>query len=136
MDRPLIIQQGVDAAYIMPDNISRLGAAVECLNPPKGRRHYVYKAPGVPLAGISLSSRPSLCALLHFTFAICLSLRVNMRPDLNGFHMLSTDHPQLSPHLYHGIRLLVLETFNLRYLAARLYRSLQSVRDGPASIDK
>jgi hypothetical protein len=44
--------------------------------------------------------------------------------------MLSTDHPQLSPRFHHGIRLSVLATSNL--LAARLYRSLQSVRDGPA----
>ena len=137
MDRPLITRQGVDAAYVMPDNVSRLGAAVECSNPPKGRRHCAYKAPGVPLAGVSLSSRPSLCALLHFSFAICSSPRVGKRPDLNGFHILSTDHPQLSPRLHHGIGLSVPETFNLlRYLAARLYRSLQSVRDGPASVDE
>jgi hypothetical protein len=58
---------------VMPDNVSRLGAAVECSNPPKGRRHCAYKAPGVSLAGTSLSSRPSLCALLYFSFAICSS---------------------------------------------------------------
>jgi hypothetical protein len=137
MDRPLITRQGVDAAYIIPDNVSRLGAAIECLNPPKGRCYCAYKVSGVLLAGASLSSRSSLCALLHFSFAIYSSPRMGRRPDLNGFHILSTDHPQLSPRFHHRIGLSVLETFNfLRYLAARLYHSLQSVRDGPTSVDK
>jgi hypothetical protein len=126
MDRPLVTRQGIDAAYVIPDNVSRLGAAV--IVP--------IKLQAVPLAGASLSSRPSLCAL-RFPLAIYSFPRVGRRPDLDGFHMLSTDHPQLSPRLHHGIGLSVLEISNLlRYLAARLYRSLQSVRDGPTSIDE
>jgi hypothetical protein len=126
MDRPLVTRQGVDAAYVIPDNVSRLGAAVIVL----------IKLQAVPLAGASLSSRPSLCAL-RFSFVSCSFPRVGRRPDLDGFHMLSTDHPQLSLRLYHGIGLSVLETSNLlRYLAARLCRSLQPVCDGPAGVDE
>jgi hypothetical protein len=126
MDRPLITRQGVEAAYVIPDNVSRLGAAI--IVP--------IKLQAVSLAGASLSSRPRLCAL-RFSFAICSFPRVSKRSNLDGFHMLSTDHPQLSPRLHHGIRLSVLETSNLlRYLAARLCRSLQSIRDGPAGIDE
>jgi hypothetical protein len=45
MDQPLVTWQGVDAAYEIPDNVSRLGAAVEGSNTPKRRLFYAYKAP-------------------------------------------------------------------------------------------
>jgi hypothetical protein len=35
MDRLLVTQQGVDAAYRSPNNVSRLGAAAEGSHPPK-----------------------------------------------------------------------------------------------------
>jgi hypothetical protein len=35
MDRLLVIRQEVDAAYMILNNVSRLGAAVKGLNPPK-----------------------------------------------------------------------------------------------------
>jgi hypothetical protein len=126
MDRPLITRQGVDAAYIIPDNVSRLRAAVIVS----------IKLQAVPLAGASLSSRLSLYAL-RFSFAIYSFLRIDRRPDLDGFHILSTDHLQLFLRFHHRIGLSVLETSNLlKYLAARLCRSLQSVPDGPAGIDE
>jgi hypothetical protein len=45
MDCPLVTRQGVDAAYEIPDNVSRLGAAVEGSNPPKRPLSCAYKAP-------------------------------------------------------------------------------------------
>ena len=72
MDRLLVTRQGVDAAYVIPDNVSRLGAAVECSNPPKVRRHCAYKAPGVPslehlypLALVCVPSSTSLSQSTH-----------------------------------------------------------------------
>jgi hypothetical protein len=94
------------------------------------------KLQAISLAGASLSSCPRLYTL-RFSFAIYLFPHISKQPNLDSFHMLSTNHLQLSLHLYYGIKLSVLETSNLlRYLAAWLYRSLQSVHNGPASIDE
>jgi hypothetical protein len=106
------------------NNVSRLGAVIKCLNPPKGRRYYAYKALGVPLARTSLSSRPSLYTFLYFSFTIYLFPYIGRRPDLDGFHTLLINYLQLSLRFYHGIGLLVLEISNfLRYFVIRLYRS-------------
>jgi hypothetical protein len=38
-------RQGVDAAYGITDNVSRLGAAIEGSNPPSKPLSYSYKSP-------------------------------------------------------------------------------------------
>ena len=78
------------------NNMSRLGAAVEDLNPPKRPLSCAYKAPRRSLLCWSIFFLASSLCALRFSFAIYSFPRVDKRPDFNGFHMLSTDHPQLS----------------------------------------
>jgi len=61
MDWPLVTRQGVDAAYEIPDNVSRLGAAVDGSNPPKRPLPCAYKAPkrSPSLLEHPFSSRPA-----------------------------------------------------------------------------
>ena|SRR5271155_114405 len=101
MNRPLVTRQGVDAAYGIPDDVSRLGAAIEGPNLPKRPLSYVYKAPRRSLLYWSIvflasSSR----ALLRFFFAIYSFSRVNKQPDSDGVHVLSTGRLQLSPRIH------------------------------------
>lgn len=52
LDRPVTYntaRQRVDTAYEIPDNMSRLGAAVEGLNPPKDRRLVPIPSPAIGL---------------------------------------------------------------------------------------
>jgi hypothetical protein len=87
-------------------NVSRLGAAwgasVEGLKPSeKDRCSCAYKAPRrSPLCWSIFSLASSSRAFLRFSFAIYSFPRVDKRPDFDGFHMLSTDRPQLSPRIY------------------------------------
>jgi hypothetical protein len=89
------------------DNVNRLGAAlgaaVEGLNPPKRPLSCAYKAPRRSPLSFCWSIfflASSSCALLRFSFAIYPFPRVDKRPDFDGFHMLSTDRPQLSPRIH------------------------------------
>jgi hypothetical protein len=101
MDFPLVTRQGVDAAYEIPDNVSRLGAAVEGSNPPKRPLSCAYKAPRrSPHFWSIFFLASSSCALTHFSFAIYSFPRVDKRGDFDGFHMVSTDRPQLSPRIH------------------------------------
>jgi hypothetical protein len=94
-------RQGVDAAYRIPDNVEPLRAAVEALNLPERPLSCAYKAPRRPPFDWSIFFlASSSCALLRLSFAICSIPRVDKRPDFDGFHMLSTDRPQLSPRIH------------------------------------
>ena len=85
-----------------PDNVSRLGAAIEGSNLPKKSLSCAYKVPRrSPLYWSISSFASSSYVLLHFSFAIYLFPHVDKRSDFNGFHMLSTDHSQLSPRIHH-----------------------------------
>jgi hypothetical protein len=55
-------RQGVDAAYGIPDNVGRLGAAIEGSNPPKRPPSCAYNAPtAIPLfAGAKWNTDPPL----------------------------------------------------------------------------
>jgi hypothetical protein len=69
MDRPLVARQGVDAAYGIPDNVSRLGAAIEGSNPPKKPLSCAYKvSTRPPFTGASLPLR-----LTHILSSVSLS---------------------------------------------------------------
>ena len=136
MDRLLVTRQRVDAAHRSPDIVSRLGASVEGSHPPKRAPSFAYKAlsRSPPLRWSIFSLTPSLCALLRFSSYSPMWIG---EIDFDGFHLLSTDCPQLSPHIHLGIGLSVLETSNiLRCLIARLCCSLQSVCDGCARVDE
>jgi hypothetical protein len=79
---------------------------------------------------------PSLRALIRFSFAIYSFPCVDRRPGFDGFHVLSTDRPQICLRIHLRIGLAVLETSNiLRRLAARLCRSLPSVYGGRTGVD-
>jgi hypothetical protein len=73
MDWLLVTRQGVDAAYVIPDNVSRLGAAVEGSNPLKRPPSCAYKAPRrSPLCLSIFSFASSSCVILRFSFVIYL----------------------------------------------------------------
>jgi hypothetical protein len=123
MDQLLITQQGVDAAYRSPSNVSRLGAAAEGSHPPKRAPSFAYKALGrsLPLRCSIFSLTPSLCVFLRYSFVIYSFPRVDQQPDFDGFYVLSTDHPQLCRRVHRQ----VLEAFTpLRCVVVRLYPSL------------
>jgi hypothetical protein len=103
MDRSLVTRHGRESTRHMGylNNMSRLEAAVEDLNPPKRPLSCAYKAlRRSPLCWSIFFLAFSLCAFLRFSFAIYSFPRVDKRPDFNGFHMLLTDHPQLSPRIH------------------------------------
>jgi hypothetical protein len=75
MDRLLVTRQQVDAAHTSPNIVSRLEAGVEASRPPKRAPSFTYKAlsrfsPFFTEA--SFPSRPSLCALLRYSFVVYL----------------------------------------------------------------
>jgi hypothetical protein len=73
LDGPATCNTGAefDAAYEMPDNVSRLGAAVEGSYPPKDRRLVSIKLPGdPPFARSSFPPRPAHISFLYLSFAI------------------------------------------------------------------
>src|SRR2546423_750683 len=111
MDQLLVTQQGVDAAYRSPNNVSRLGPAAEDSHPPKKSAVFlpIKLSVGSPLLpGWSIFSlTPSLCVLRCYSFAIYSFPRV--------------DHPQLCRRVHRQ----VLEAFTrLRCVVVRLYPSL------------
>ena len=88
------ITRNTDAAHRSPDIVSRLGASVE--DPPKRVLSFAYRALSCsPLCWSTSSLTPSLCALLRYFFVIYSFPRVDQRLDLDGFHVLSINHPQL-----------------------------------------
>src|SRR6202044_4096560 len=95
----MVFRTELDAEIL--DNVSRFGAAVEGLNPPKRPLSCAYKAPRrSPLCWSIFFLASSSCDLLRFSFAIYSFPRVDKRPDFDRFHMLSTDRPQLSPRIH------------------------------------
>jgi hypothetical protein len=77
MDRLLVTRQRVDAAHTSPDIVSRLEAGVEVSRSPKRASSFTYKAlsrspPPSLFTGASFPSRPSLCALLRYSFIVYL----------------------------------------------------------------
>ena len=88
----MVFRTELDAEIL--DNVSRLGAAVEGLNPPKRPLSCAYKAPRRSLLYWSIFFlASSSCALLRFSFAIYSFPRVD--PINPGFKVVMLAFPKV-----------------------------------------
>jgi hypothetical protein len=126
MDWLLVTRQGVDAAYEIPDNVSRLRVAVEGSNPPKDRCFVPIKLSDDPplLTGASFSSRS-----VHVSSSASLSQSTHSPVWISDLISMASTCSQPIAHSYPPLihrqtKLSVLETSILRCVAVRLCCSL------------